>query len=67
MKHKLTDFCCLVYHTKNGKPVPSCRKCDICWEFIEYDKVDEECPGPKKGTLSELMTYTESFENEFKK
>jgi hypothetical protein len=66
MKHKLTNWMCLVAHSdKDGNALPPCRRCDVCWEYIAHDKHDEECPGPKKGTNSEKMNYTDWVNADF--
>jgi hypothetical protein len=60
MKHKLTSLQCLVAHCdKNGNTLPACRICDVCWEYVAHDEVDNECPGPREATEGDIEVYTD--------
>lgn len=49
--HEASGFVCLAAHSgyKDGKHYkePQCPVCKHCGEFINYDKMNEECPRNK--------------------
>ena len=55
MTHKLSNIFCLVAHfDKNGNPLPACRKCLRCGEWIAHEKQKGDCHDELSSKLQRL-------------